>query len=157
MKPLRITKQSTNQVLVERSFDAPVALLWRAYTEPELVKQWMTGPPGHTMPVCEMDVRTGGKFRWVWKMPEGEMAAYGVFREVIERERLVHTETFEEWPDNHALITTTFDKYGGGTLLSVLIEYDSEETRDAVLSTGMADGMEMSYSNLDTLLKKNRS
>ena len=86
-------------VRIVRSFDAPCELVWRAHTEPELVKQWMTGPPDHSLPVCEIDLRVGGTARYVWKNPEFEMGMTAEFKEIVEHERIVHTEAFDEWPE----------------------------------------------------------
>jgi len=148
-----MTQPSAREVLIERSFAAPLPLVWRAHTEPALVQRWMIGPPGHSMPVCELDVREGGHYRYVWQMPEGVMTASGTFVEVVVREKLVFTQIFEAWPEDETLITTRFNAQGGNTLVSVLIAYESERARDAVLATGMAQGMEMSYSRLDRQLE----
>ncbi len=156
MQPLTMTQLASDQIRVKRSFNAPVSLVWRAYTEPELVKRWLTGPPGHTMPICEIDLREGGAWRYVWQMPEGQMVAYGIYQAIEPCQQIIHTEIFEQWPDHPSLITTTFSElYGqtyGQTLVTTVIHYDSEATRDAVLKTGMASGMEMSYAKLDSLL-----
>lgn len=152
MKPLEMTKTSPNEVCVKRSFDAPLDLVWRAFTEPEFVKRWLTGPPGHTMPICEIDLREGGQWRYVWNIPVEEMIAYGTFQEVVKHERLVHTETFAQWPDDSAVVTTLFEAQQGQSLVTMLIAYGSEATRNMVLQTGMTDGIEMSYARLDALM-----
>jgi uncharacterized protein YndB with AHSA1/START domain len=152
MSALKMITAAPNEVCVERRFNAPVALVWRAFTEPTIVQRWLTGPPGHTMPICEIDLRVDGAWRYVWKMPEGEMEAYGTYREVVPYERIVHTETFAMWPDQQSLITTTFHAEADHTLVRMVMAFASTETRDAVLMTGMTDGMEMSYQRLDDLL-----
>ncbi len=81
-----------------RTVDSPVELVWRAHTEPELVKQWATGPPDHSLPVCEIDLRVGGKGRYVWKNRQLEMGMTAEFKEIVEHERIVHTERFDGWP-----------------------------------------------------------
>ncbi len=155
MNPLTMTTPSEKVVSVTRQFDAPLELVWRAFTEPELVKRWLTGPPGHTMPVCEIDLRSGGNWKYVWKMPgDVLMTAYGKYQEVTLHERIVHTETFAEWPDNSSIVTTRFNAQQGGTLVTTLMEFDNEAIRDMVLQTGMTDGMEMSYQGLDQILKE---
>ncbi len=153
MGPLTLTTPSATQIKVVRHFDAPAAMVWRAFTEPDLIKRWLTGPPGHTMPECKVDLRVGGAWRYVWAMPEGRMAAYGIYREIVEAKRIVHTETFDVAPDNETLVETDFDPQDGSTLVTMLIHYDSEETRDALLSSDMAAGMEASYTSLDGLLE----
>jgi len=158
MKPLTMTTPSEKVVCVTRQFDALPELVWRTFTEPELVKRWLTGPPGHTMPVCEIDLRVGGSWKYVWKMPDDTlMTAYGKYQEVKLHERIVHTETFEQWPDNSSFVTTRFNAQQGGTQVTTLMEFDSETTRDMVLQTGMTEGMEMSYQGLDQLLIEQRS
>ena len=152
MKPLKMTTLAKNEIEVEREFNASAALLWRAMTEPELVKKWMNGQSDHSMPVCEMDVRVGGKLRLVWHMPQGEMAMQGEFRNVEAPTFLVHSEVFDDWPDNSSLVTQTLRENGDTTLLTVLIAYDNEKARDAVLRTGIETGMENCYGNLDALL-----
>lgn len=156
MKPLEVTTPSDTEVCVKRSFDAPASLVWRAFSEPALVKRWLTGPPGHSMPICEIDFREGGKWRYVWKMPEGEMVAYGTFRSIAEHRRIVHSETFAAWPDSESIVTTIFTETGGRTLVTMTMAYDSRQTRDIVLQTGITVGMEHSYTNLDELLQNVR-
>lgn len=146
-------------VVVIRKFNAPRALVFDAWTNPEQVKRWMLGPPGWTMPVCEMDLRVGGAFRWRWRGEDGaEFGFFGEFREVARPERIVHTETFDpgdvggSMGDGPALVTTEFAENGKTTTCTMTIHYQSKADRDAALSTGMTDGMEMSYQNLDALL-----
>ena len=161
MKPADVTLPSDTEVRVARTFDAPVGLVWRAYTEPELMQRWMLGPPGWTMPVCEMDVRPGGTFRWRWRNnADGtEMGFHGEYREVVPHAKLVNTETYDPGDvggdmGGEALVTVTFSESGGHTTVISVIEYPSKKDRDAALSTGMTDGMEMSYALLDALLPK---
>lgn len=146
-------------VEVTRSFNAPRELVYEAYTTPALMKRWLVGAPGWTMPICEMDVRPGGTFRWRWRSDEEgtEFGFHGTFREVEAPARLVHTETYDPGSiggsmGGEALITLTFTEAGGVTTLAMTIAYDSKESRDMALSTGMTDGMEMSYQQLDALL-----
>lgn len=112
----------------------------------------MFGQPDHSLHVCEMDVRVGGELRFIWHLPQGEMAMHGEFKTVEEQTLLVHTEEFDDWPDNNSEVTHTLHEKGDATLLTVLIAYESKEARDAVLRTGMDEGMEYSYGNLDALL-----
>ena len=156
----QVTLPNDRQVKVVRTFRAPKALVFRAHTEPPLVKKWMLGPPGWSMPVCEMDVRAGGKYTWRWKNDEDgkQFGFFGTFREVAAPNRIVHVETFDPGDVGgemgEALVTTTFTESAGVTTLTMLIEYASREIRDAALKTGMTDGMEMSYQNLDRVLAK---
>ena len=134
-----VTLPSDREVKVMRSFKAPRALVYRAHTEPELVSQWQLGPPGWTMPVCEMDVRVGGRYRWVWRSEaDGSQFGFsGVFREVERDARLVHTERFEpgtvggEFPGEEALITVSFAEENGMTTVTSLMDFGSKAARDA--------------------------
>jgi len=144
-------------VVVTRAFNAPRSLVYDAYTKPELVKRWLLGPPGWTMPVCEMDVRVGGKYRWRWRNEKGaEFGFNGVFKEVVRPSRIVHTEIYEPGGVGgemaEALITALWTEKAGVTTHTMTISYGSKEVRDAALKTGMTDGMEQSFQKLDALL-----
>ncbi|GAB4520204.1 MAG: SRPBCC family protein [Amphiplicatus sp.] len=156
-----VSLPSDREVKVTRSFHAPRALVYRAYTEPALLQKWMLGPPGWTMPVCEMDVRAGGKYRWRWRSDEDgkEFGFFGVFREVETNARLVHTQTFDPGDvggsmGGEAVISVVFAEHDGVTTVTTLMDFGSKEAREAAMSTGMTDGMEMSYQQLDKLLAK---
>lgn len=159
MKPAEVTLPSETEVRVSRTFNAPAHLVWRAYTEPELMQRWLLGPPGWTMPVCEMDVRPGGTFRWRWKSTEdgNEFGFFGEFREVDPPRKIVHTERFDPGDLDsrmaECVVTVTFEEADGITTMITSITYYSKEDRDAALATGMTDGMEMSYAGLDRLLE----
>jgi uncharacterized protein YndB with AHSA1/START domain len=156
----QVTLPSDREVKVTRTFRAPRSLVYRAYTEPQLVQRWLLGPPGWTMPVCEMDVRVGGRYRWRWRSDkEGtEFGFTGVFREVETAARLVHTEAYdagntgEGQSGSEALVTVSFTEEGGMTTVTSVMDFGSREGRDAALATGMTDGMEQSYQLLDRLL-----
>jgi len=157
-----VTLPSDSQVLVTRSFRAPRALVYRAHTEPELVRQWMLGPPGWVMPVCEMDVRVGGSYRWRWRSQKDgkEFGFSGTFREVEPNVRLVHTESFdpgstgEHMGDSASLVTLTLVGDGAITTVTNLIDFGTKANRDAAPATGMTDGMEQSYQLLDRLVSE---
>ena len=155
----QVTLPSEREVKVVRSFKAPRALVYRAYTEPELVRQWLLGPPGWSMPVCEMDVRVGGDYRWRWRSDENasEFGFFGTFREVQPAARIVHTETFDPGTVGgvmgECLVTVTFAEEGGVTTVTTLIAFASKEARDGAVATGMTDGMEQSYQRLDQLVE----
>lgn len=152
MTPLEFTTPTPTTIRIVRTFDAPAELVWRAHTEPELVVQWMTGPPGHSLPVCEIDFRVGGKARYVWKNPEFEMGMTAEFKEIIEHERIVYTEAYDGWPDGATTVTATFVEAGGKTTLTVEISYLSQQARDTAMQPGFKEGFEASYNTLDTLL-----
>lgn len=152
---------SDREVEVRRSFRAPRALVYRAYTEPALVRQWMLGPGGWSMPICEMDVRPGGSYRWRWRSDDGggEFGFYGTFQEVEAPSLLVHTESFDPGTQggSHgdgppAVVTTVFADEGEWTTVTMTMDFGSKATRDAVVATGMTDGMEKGHQRLDQLL-----
>ena len=97
MKPAEASLPSDTEVLVKRSFDAPVKLVWRAYMEPDLMRRWCSGLPGWSMPVCEMDMRVGGKYRWRWRSDENgqEFGFTGEVLEVTPHAKIVHTQIFD--------------------------------------------------------------
>jgi uncharacterized protein YndB with AHSA1/START domain len=158
----QVTTPSEREVKVARSFKAPRALVYRAYTEPQLVQRWLLGPPGWSMPVCEMDVRVGGRYRWRWRNDQdgSEFGFAGVFKEVQPPSKLVHTEGYDPgtvgggYPGQDALVTVTFTDDNGVTTVTSLIDFGSKEARDAAVATGMTDGMEQSYQLLDRLLSE---
>jgi uncharacterized protein YndB with AHSA1/START domain len=160
MHKAQVTLPSEREVKVTRSFRAPRALVYRAYTEPELVRRWLLGPPGWSMPVCEMDVRVGGRYRWRWRSERdgSEFGFSGLFREVQPSSKIVHTEAYDPgdvgggYPGADAIVTVTFTEDGGATTVTTLIDFGSKEARDAAVATGMTGGMEQSYELLDQLL-----
>jgi len=155
MGNLKLTTSGDRELVMTRVFDAPRRLVYDAHTKPELVRQWLLGPPGWTMPVCEMDVRVGGKYRWVWRKDSdgSQMGMGGVYREVVAPERLVATERFDEaWYAGESLNTLLLVEKGGRTTLTQTMRYESREARDAVLKSGMESGVVASYDRLDVVL-----
>ena len=158
----QVTLPSDREVKVVRSFKAPPSLVYRAWTEPGLVRRWLLGPPGWSMPVCEMDVRVGGRFRWRWRNDQDgkEFGFAGTFREVQPPSRLVHTEAYDPgsvgggYPGAEAIVTVTLADDGGVTTVTTLIDFGSKEARDGAVATGMTDGMEQSYQLLDRLFSE---
>lgn len=147
---LELVASGDREIVVTRVFDAPRALVYDALTKPELLKRWLTGPPGWTMPVCEVDLRVGGKLRIVWRGADGtEMGMSGVYREITPPGRLVHTELFDtDWTGGETLVTNVLTEHDGQTSVTMTILYTSRETRDAVLRSGMAQGLAASYDRL---------
>lgn len=152
---------SDTQIRVRRDFKAPSTLVWQAHVDPQLFQRWIGGYPGWSMPVCEMDVRAGGKYRWRWRMDEGgqEFGFFGEFREVEAPARMVQVEHYDPGTMGGAMDDSkptinqlTFTEVNGVTSLVTLITYHTKEARDAALSTGMTDGMETSYARLDALV-----
>ena len=151
---LQITTPSDRELAMIRSFDAPRGLVWDAWTKPELLRQWLGVRGGWTFAVCEVDLKVGGKYRYVWRGPSGaEMGMGGVFREVAKPERIVATEKFDEsWYEGDAMDTTTFVERGGKTTVTTTVKYASKAVRDAVLKSPMESGVAESYNKLDEVL-----
>jgi uncharacterized protein YndB with AHSA1/START domain len=153
-----VTLPNDRDVVVVRTFNAPRNLVFDAWTKPELVRRWLLGPSGWTMPVCEMDVRVGGQYRWRWRnnVSGKEFGFVGEFREVVRPSRIVHVERYEPGDVGgemgEALVTSEMTEKSGVTTHKMTIHYESKEVRDAALKTGMTDGMEQSYQKLDEVL-----
>ncbi len=160
----QVTLPSDHEVRVTRQFAAPRVLVYQAYTTPSLVRRWLLGPPGWSMPVCEMDVRVGGKFRWRWRNDRDgkEFGFHGEYREVSPPHRIVSTQFFDPGDvggdmGNGAVGTVELTEHNGVTTLVTTMDYGSKAARDAAVSTGMTDGMEQSYQRLDRVLTEPRS
>ena len=140
------------EVVFTRVVDAPRRIVYDAYTTPEHLQQWLLGPPGWTMPICELDLRPGGAWRYVWRKGDGsEMTLSGLVKEVRPPEKLQMTESWgPEWPDT--LNTIEFSESGGQTTITTTVLYPSKDARDAALKTGMREGMDHGFARLDQLL-----
>ena len=141
--------------MMTRAFDAPRRLVFEAFTKPELVKRWLLGPPGWSMIVCEIDLRVGGAYRYVWRHDgDGtEMGLGGVHREIVAPERIVSTERFDQsWYPGEAVGTVVLVEQEGKTTLTQTMLYESRAARDAVLKTPMESGVAASYDRLADLL-----
>jgi uncharacterized protein YndB with AHSA1/START domain len=147
-----LTTLSDVEISISRDFAAPRTLVFDAHTKPEHVSQWLLGPEGWTMPVCEIDLRPGGSWHFVWRRDDGtEMEMRGVYHEVVPPERIVNTERWgPEWPET--VNTVLFTERDGKTTVTQTVRYPSKEARDAALATGMMTGVERSYELLDALL-----
>ena len=147
---LQITTPSEREIAMTRAFDAPRSLVFDAWTRPELLKRWLGVRGGWSLAVCEVDLRVGGAYRFVWRGPTGkEMGMGGVYREIVRPERLVATEKFDDpWYEGEALDTTVLVEQGGKTTVTTTVRYESKEARDAVLKTPMATGVAESYDKL---------
>jgi len=147
------TTPSDREIVATRVVDAPRRLVFEAWTNPKHVPHWMTGPEGWTMPVCEIDLRPGGAWHFVWRQPDGtEMEMRGVYQEVTPPERLVNTESWgSDWPDT--LNTLVLSEKEGKTTMTSTVLYPSKAARDAALGTGMKDGWAASNDRLDEYLR----
>jgi len=152
---LKIAAHGDRELVMTRVLNAPRSLVFDAFTKPELVKRWLLGPDGWSMPVCEIDLRVGGTYRYVWRNDRNgtEMGMGGVYREIVIPERLVSTEKFDEaWYPGQAVGTVVFVERGGKTTVTQTVLYDSRETRDGVLKSPMESGVAASYDRLEALL-----
>jgi uncharacterized protein YndB with AHSA1/START domain len=152
---LKVMAGGDREIVMTRAFDAPRRLVFDAFTKPDLVKQWLLGPPGWSMPVCEIDLRVGGKYRYVWRRDRDgtEMSMGGVYREVMPPERIVNTEQFDQpWYSGEAVGTLVLVEQSGTTTVTQTILYESRATRDAVLKSPMESGVAASYDRLEELL-----
>jgi uncharacterized protein YndB with AHSA1/START domain len=148
-----ITTPSDREIRLTRLFDAPRHLVFEAMTKPEHVTRWWGRlGEGYSVPVCEIDLRPGGAWRFVNRHPNGEAAFYGVYREITPPERLVFTEIFEAFPDTESVVTAVFSEEGGKTRLTATVLYPSVEIRDGVIQSGMAKGAAVSYDRLEEVV-----
>lgn len=146
------TTPSDREIVMTRVFDAPRAIVFDAYTNPEHLPHWF-GPRGWTLPVCEIDLRPGGAWRFVLRGPDGtEMGMRGVYQEIAPPERLVSTESFDDYP-GETINTLILSEQDGKTTYSVTVLYPSEEVRDAVLASGMQEGASESFDRLAEYLQ----
>jgi uncharacterized protein YndB with AHSA1/START domain len=154
---LQIAALGDREIVMTRVFNAPAHLVFDALTKPELVKRWLLGPDGWTMPVCEIDLKVGGAYRYVWQRASTskQMGSRGVFREIVVPKRLVFTELFDEaWYHGESVITCILAEQGGKTTLTSTMQYGSQDTRDAVLKSGMEGGVAVSYDRLAAIVEK---
>src|SRR5271165_3774162 len=149
----QVTTPSDREVVVTRVFNAPRRLVFEAWTNPSYVPRWLLGPPGWTMPVCEIDLRVGGEWHFVWRKADGtEMEMRGVYQEIVPPERLVSRESWGgPWPET--LNTLTLAEEEGKTTITNTVLYPSKEARDAALQTGMKEGMSLSFDRLAEYLR----
>lgn len=151
----KLSTPSEREILIERDFNAPRELVFEAFTKPELVKRWLLGPDGWAMPVCEIDLRVGGTYRYVWRKESAgiEMGMGGVFREVTHPRKLVATEKFDDaWYPGEAVDTTVFEEKDEVTKMQLTVLYESKEARDTATRSGMEHGMVAGYNRLEELL-----
>lgn len=144
---------SDEEIQMTRVFDAPRALVFEVMTKPEHVRHWWGNlGEGYSVPVCEIDLRVGGKWRFVNAHPKGEAEFYGEYREIDPPSRVVFTEIFAQFPDTVSVVTSTLSEEGSKTRLTAVVRYPSKMVRDMVLSTGMEKGAAASYDRLEDVL-----
>jgi uncharacterized protein YndB with AHSA1/START domain len=151
-----VTLPADTQILITREFDAPARLVYRAWTEPDLVRRWWSGDRGEVTSV-DIDLRVGGNWRFVMTANAGfEVAFHGEYREIVPAERMAWTEVFEGMPDAEALCTTTFTEAGGLTTVQMLVQHASQENRDVHINSGMEDGMQEALDQLEEVAQSLR-
>jgi len=137
-----VTLPADDQILIVREFDAPRELVFRAWTEPDLVRRWWHANRGE-MTVCEIDLRAGGSWRYVMVTPDGtEVAFHGEYREIVPDERIVQTEIYDPFPDAAAVDTLEFEDLDGRTRVTMLVQHQLPEHRDAHIESGMEEGLQ---------------
>jgi len=156
-----VERRSPGLVIVRRQFDAPRDLVWKAYTSPELLLRWLNGSYGWEMTRCEMDLRVGGAYHWRWKQEAGpaEFGFTGKLTEIAPPARMVHTQFYDPGTlggdmGDGCLVTVEMTEADGVTTVTTQIDFYTDEAREIAMSTGMTDGMEISYQNLDAVLTK---
>ncbi len=152
MSTLKITTPSDREIAMTREFNAPRQLVWDAHTKPELIRKWLLGPPGWSMPVCKIDLRVGGSYRYEWRNDKDgtTMAMGGTYKEVKPIERIVQTEKFDDpWYEGEATGTMVLKEQGGKTILTTTVRYASQAVRDSVIKSGMTTGVEQSFDRLE--------
>jgi uncharacterized protein YndB with AHSA1/START domain len=150
-----VTTPSTCEIKVTRVFNAPAKLVFDCHVKPRLVQRWLLGPPGWSMPICEIDPKVGGNFRYVWRNDSSgaEFGTRGKFLEIDEPERIVHSESMDG-AECEAICTLTLVENSGRTTLTMLMRFPTQATRDQALQSGMSDGMSASYNRLDEVMNE---
>jgi len=149
----KVTTPSDEEIVLSRLFDAPPQMVFEVMSRPEHVRRWWGQlGEGYSVPVCEIDLRVGGKWRFVNRHPKGEVTFYGEYREIDPPGRLVFTEIFADYPDTVSVVTSVLTEEKGKTRLTATVRYPSKEVRDMVMGTGMAKGAATSYDRIEDLL-----
>jgi uncharacterized protein YndB with AHSA1/START domain len=148
-----VTTPSDQEIRMTRLFDAPRHLVFEAMTRPEHVRRWWGClGDGYSVPICEIDFRPGGRWRFVNRHPKGEAAFHGEYQEIAPPSRVVFTEVFEEFPDTVSVVTAELSDENGKTRLTATVRYPSKEVRDIVMASGMSTGAGISYDRLEDLV-----
>ena len=152
---LKVSLPSDKEILLERVFDAPRRLVFEAMTKPEHVRRWWCCMEGFTMPVCEIEFRVGGRYRYVTRGADGsEFAFHGVYREIVAPERVVHTEIFEPFPQEETVCTMTLEERNGKTHYRCLVVHMTTEGRDAHIASGMEGGADLAMDRLEQIARE---
>jgi uncharacterized protein YndB with AHSA1/START domain len=153
---LEVTLPSDTEILLSRVFDAPRHLVFEVFTNPAYVREWYGCPiAGSTMPVCEIDLRVGGTYRYVTRTADGQEFGFtGVYQEIVVPERVVHTEIFEPFPDSPSLNTMTLVERGGKTYFQTLVKHASKQARDMHIQSGMEHGAGIALDRAEELAQE---
>jgi uncharacterized protein YndB with AHSA1/START domain len=153
----KVSTPHDRAIEIRRDFGAPCQLVYDAFTKPELVRRWLLGPEGWSMPVCDIDLRVGGGYRYVWrKAGVKDMGMGGIFREVAAASRLVATEKFDDaWYPGEAINTTVFEPIGDLTRITITVLYQSKEAREIASRSGMETGMVAGFNRLEQIVAQN--
>lgn len=153
---LQVSTPGEREIAMTREFNAPRRMVFDALTKPELLKRWMFGPPGWSFAVCEIDLKVGGAYRFVWSGPGNmQMGVRGVYREVLPPERVVNTERFDEaWYPGEAIVTNSLVEEDTKTTLTLTVLYESREARDIALQSPMEQGVAMGFDRLAEMVEK---
>ena len=146
-----VTLPSDTEILITRQFDAPAALVFKAWTTPELVKRWWGFESG-VWKVCEVDLRVGGTWRWVVQEGDMEVGFHGEYQEIDAPHRLVSTEIYEGMPDASALNILTLDEVDGVTTMTTLVQHSEKAHRDGHIESGMEGGVQVSYNRMEDVV-----
>lgn len=157
---LQVSTPSDREIVMTREFNAPVALVWQAMSQPALLRRWVFAPAGWEMTACEEDPRPGGTFHWAWRGADGQgLTMRGEYLEVVPPTRVVRTEVFE-LPNGvkigEQLATLELTAQGETTALRLTLQFDSKEARDGAIASGMENGVRTSYERLDNLLAEGK-
>jgi len=151
---LSVTTPTDREILITRSFRAPRQLVFECLIQPERVQRWLLGPEGWSMPVCDIDFRVGGRFRYVWQHKDGRrMGMGGEYREIERPARIVHTELFDDdWTQGETVVTSRLTEADGRTTLAITVLYSSMQARDGARRSGMERGMAVGFDRLAAIL-----
>ncbi len=154
--PLTITTPTDREVVMTRVFDAPRSLVFDALTRPELLKRWMEAP-GRSLEVCDIDLRVGGAYRFVWRGPgRKDVGSRGTYLELAPPGRLVTSESWEDWDAGDTRATTVLVERQGKTTMTLTTLFPSREVRDTVLEAGLKSGAATNYEKLAEVLARAR-
>lgn len=149
-----VTTPSDEEIRMTRLFDAPPDLVFEVMTKPEHIREWWGRlGDGYSVPVCEVDLRVGGRWKFVNRHPQGEATFYGEYLEIAAPHRVVFTEIFADFPDSPSTVTSELVAEGDKTRLIATVRYPSKMVRDMVIQSGMAHGAGLSYDRLDDLVR----